>query len=103
MRPPFIIMVIYLGDSAVRILAGILALVGGIMSLRRVNLILATIGAAFILSLSLEALPSFFAQILYTQETVPYLFDASFLIHLVTTVFSLLGLTFIGISKSEFS
>jgi hypothetical protein len=95
-----------LSSGVLIIVAGVLALIGGIMSLRRRNLILATVGAVSILILSLNDLPNFFIAILSSSTSVSYPFFLSFLLgfllHLITTILSLLGLIFIGMSKSEF-
>lgn len=96
-----------LSSSVLVIVAGVLALIGGIMSMRRRNLILPTVGAAFILILSLNDLPNFFIAILSSSTSVltPFYlsFLLSFLLHVITMILSLLSLILIGISKSEFS
>lgn len=98
------LLLLELSNSSIPIAAGVLALIGGILCLRRTNLMMATIGAAFTLPLSLFAWPNFLSYIVIwpggVMTSVAY---SDLLVYTTTTVLSLLSLAFIAVSKSEFS
>ena len=102
-RPRSSLLLLEVSQQSIPVGAGVLALIGGILCLNRTSLMMATIGGVFILPDSLSAWPRYLSYQIMVPGELPSFVYIDLLVHTTTIVLSLISLSFIAVSKSEFS